>query len=152
MHKSTRSAGVTLVEVLVAIFITGVGMLALLTLFPLGALDMARAIKDDRTAAVAKRAQAFSQSGEELLSETAEFVAASLSTMSVDPKIAAHLREEYEDLAAEAADMEIQLHRLESVFPRPQVQRYVAPLLAQIRVIRMRIDKMISLLWLLKNG
>src|SRR5262249_45037479 len=43
-----RRAGITLVEVLVAILITGVGLLALLTLFPLGALEMAQAIKDDR--------------------------------------------------------------------------------------------------------
>src|SRR5947207_2182363 len=44
-----RRSGVTLVEVLVAIFVMGVGMIALLTLFPLGALQMAQAIKDDRT-------------------------------------------------------------------------------------------------------
>src|SRR3954464_8722899 len=44
----TRRPGVTLVEVLVAILITAVGLLALLTLFPLGALEMAQAIKDDR--------------------------------------------------------------------------------------------------------
>src|SRR5262245_53594734 len=43
-----RRNGVTLVEVLVAIFVMGIGMLALLTLFPLGALTMAQAIKDDR--------------------------------------------------------------------------------------------------------
>ncbi len=44
-----RSA-VTLIETLIAIFIMGVGLLALLTLFPLGALNMAQAIKDDRCA------------------------------------------------------------------------------------------------------
>jgi len=38
--------GVTLIEVLVAIFIMGIGLLALLTLFPLGALSMARAVRD----------------------------------------------------------------------------------------------------------
>ena len=43
-------AGVTLIEVLVAIFIMGIGLLALLTLFPLGALRMAKAIQDDRAA------------------------------------------------------------------------------------------------------
>ena len=43
-----RRAGVTLIEVLVAIMITGVGLLALLTLFPLGALEMAQSFKDDR--------------------------------------------------------------------------------------------------------
>lgn len=42
--------GATLVEVLVAIFVMGIGLLALLTLFPLGALSMAKAIQDDRAA------------------------------------------------------------------------------------------------------
>jgi hypothetical protein len=40
-------SGTTLVEVLVAIFVMGIGLLALLTLFPLGALNMAQAIQDD---------------------------------------------------------------------------------------------------------
>jgi type II secretory pathway pseudopilin PulG len=52
-----RSA-VTLIEVLVSIFIMGVGLLALLTLFPLGALTMAQAIKDDRCAQAAANAEA----------------------------------------------------------------------------------------------
>src|SRR5262249_17300090 len=52
-----RHSGVTLIEVVAAIFITGVGLLALLTLFPLGALNMAQAIKDDRTAHAAANAQ-----------------------------------------------------------------------------------------------
>src|SRR5262245_14916122 len=43
-----RRKGVTLMEVLVAITICGIGLLALLTLFPLGALEMAQAVKDDR--------------------------------------------------------------------------------------------------------
>jgi prepilin-type N-terminal cleavage/methylation domain-containing protein len=46
--KRSRSRGITLTEVLVAIFIMGIGLLALLSLFPLGALTMAQAIKDDR--------------------------------------------------------------------------------------------------------
>ncbi len=46
----TRRAGMTLVETLVAIFIMAIGLLALLTLFPLGALNMAQAIKDQRVA------------------------------------------------------------------------------------------------------
>lgn len=45
----TQRPGVTLIEVLVAIMITAIGLLALLTLFPLGALEMAQSIKDDRT-------------------------------------------------------------------------------------------------------
>jgi prepilin-type N-terminal cleavage/methylation domain-containing protein len=43
-----RRSGVTLLEVLVAIFVMGIGMLALLTLFPLGALRMAKALQDQR--------------------------------------------------------------------------------------------------------
>jgi prepilin-type N-terminal cleavage/methylation domain-containing protein len=49
-----RRRGVTLVEVLVAIFIMGIGLIALLTLFPIGVLRMAQAIKNDRTAQAAK--------------------------------------------------------------------------------------------------
>lgn len=44
----TRRPGVTLMEVLVAIMIMGVGLLALLTLFPLGAMEMVQSVKDDR--------------------------------------------------------------------------------------------------------
>jgi hypothetical protein len=45
-----RRPGITLLEVLSAIFITGIGLLSLLTLFPLGALKMLEAVNDDRTA------------------------------------------------------------------------------------------------------
>src|SRR5438874_168919 len=53
-----RRTAATLIEVLVAIFVMSVGLLALLTLFPLGALSMAQAIKDDRTAHAAANADA----------------------------------------------------------------------------------------------
>jgi hypothetical protein len=49
------------VEVLVAIFIMAIGLLTLLTLFPLGALSMAQAIKDDRTAHAAANATAVAE-------------------------------------------------------------------------------------------
>ncbi len=45
--------GATLLEVLVAIFIMGIGLIALLVLFPLGALTMAKAIRDERAAQAA---------------------------------------------------------------------------------------------------
>src|SRR3954452_21010406 len=45
--------GVTLIEVLITIFIMGIGMLALLALFPLGAVSMAQALKDDRVTSAA---------------------------------------------------------------------------------------------------
>jgi type II secretory pathway pseudopilin PulG len=51
-----RRPGITLLEVLVAIFIMAIGLLALLVLFPLGALSMADALKNDRTAAAAAAA------------------------------------------------------------------------------------------------
>lgn len=50
--------GVTLIEVLAAIFIMGIGMLAILVLFPLGALSIAKALRDDRCAAIAPNAHA----------------------------------------------------------------------------------------------
>jgi hypothetical protein len=46
----TRRPAVTLMEVLVAMFIMAIGMLALLALFPVGAVSMAQALKDDRCA------------------------------------------------------------------------------------------------------
>lgn len=50
MPLRTGRQGATLLEVLVAIFIMGIGLIALLVLFPVGALSMARAIQNERTA------------------------------------------------------------------------------------------------------
>jgi prepilin-type N-terminal cleavage/methylation domain-containing protein len=50
--------GVTLIEVLIAIFISSIGLLALLALFPLGAVNMAQAIKDAKAANAAVDAAA----------------------------------------------------------------------------------------------
>lgn len=49
---------VTLMEVLIAIFVMGIGMLSLLTLFPVGALNMSQAMRDDRAAQAARNATA----------------------------------------------------------------------------------------------
>src|SRR5262249_53709119 len=46
----TRRSGVTLLEVLVSIFVMGIGLLSLLALFPIGVLTMRQAIQDDRAA------------------------------------------------------------------------------------------------------
>jgi prepilin-type N-terminal cleavage/methylation domain-containing protein len=54
--------GVTLAEVLVAMFVVAIGMLALLALFPVGALQMAQAIKDDRCGHAAGNATAYVRS------------------------------------------------------------------------------------------
>jgi prepilin-type N-terminal cleavage/methylation domain-containing protein len=48
-----RRRGITLIEVLVAIFIMAIGLLAILTLFPLGAMRMGQALQDDRAASSA---------------------------------------------------------------------------------------------------
>src|SRR5262249_18690476 len=54
----TRRKGISLVEVLVAILITSVGLLALLVLFPLGALEMTQAVQADRTGHIKRSAGA----------------------------------------------------------------------------------------------
>src|SRR5690349_6011456 len=51
-----RRSGSSLVEVLVAIFVMGLGLIALLTLFPIGMLRMMRAIRDDQCALAAQTA------------------------------------------------------------------------------------------------
>lgn len=144
--------GTTLVEVLVAIFIMGVGLMSALTLFPLGALNMAEAIKDDRTAAIAAEAAAFSQAGGELLSQTADFVEISLSKGSADTDMATQLRQKYEQLALWAEDLEGELKALQGVYPRRVIQPHVGPLLAQIRSIRLRLAPVVQILSLVENG
>ncbi len=52
-----RRPAVTLLEVLIALFIMAIGMLALLVLFPLGAFSMGKALKDDRCASAAAMAE-----------------------------------------------------------------------------------------------
>jgi hypothetical protein len=51
-----RRPGATLLEVLVAIFVMGIGLLALLTLFPIGALRMAQAIQSESCAVTGQNA------------------------------------------------------------------------------------------------
>ena len=43
-------SGATLMEVLVAIFVTSIGLLGMLALFPLGVINMARALQEERAA------------------------------------------------------------------------------------------------------
>jgi hypothetical protein len=50
--------GTTLIEVLAAIFIMGIGTLAIMAMFPLAAVSMARSIRDDRVAHGALNAKA----------------------------------------------------------------------------------------------
>jgi hypothetical protein len=65
-------AGVTFVELMAAISAAGIGLLGILVLFPLGALEMARALKDDRTAAVAAQARDLSETGQALVAQEVE--------------------------------------------------------------------------------
>lgn len=55
----TRRPGLSLVEVLAALFIMGIGLISLFTLFPYGALQYASAFKDDRTAQCANAAESY---------------------------------------------------------------------------------------------
>jgi prepilin-type N-terminal cleavage/methylation domain-containing protein len=55
----TRRRGLSLTEVLVALFIMAIGLIAILTMFPLGALQMGQALKDDRTAQSAANADGY---------------------------------------------------------------------------------------------
>lgn len=56
-----KRPGATLIEVLVAIFVMGIGLLAILVLFPLGALNMAQAIRNDRCSQAAANAAAIAR-------------------------------------------------------------------------------------------
>ncbi|HEY1378160.1 MAG TPA: prepilin-type N-terminal cleavage/methylation domain-containing protein [Gemmataceae bacterium] len=58
MTTAARRRAVTLVEVLIAIFLMGIGLMAILSLFPLGAAQMAQALKDQRCAEAATNAAA----------------------------------------------------------------------------------------------
>src|SRR5262245_15168266 len=51
-----RRNAVTLTEVLIAIFVLSIGLMALLSLFPIGAAQMAQALKDQRSAEAANLA------------------------------------------------------------------------------------------------
>ncbi len=51
-----RRPGITLTEVLITLFVLAIGLMALLTLFPLAALNMVQAVQDDRAARAAANA------------------------------------------------------------------------------------------------
>jgi hypothetical protein len=58
MSLRTDRKAVTLTEVLIAIFLMGIGLMAILSLFPLGASQMAQALQDQRAAEAATTADA----------------------------------------------------------------------------------------------
>src|SRR5947209_15330729 len=55
----TRRPGLTMTEVLVALFVMALGTIAILTMFPLGMVQMGQALKDDRTSQAASSADGF---------------------------------------------------------------------------------------------
>jgi hypothetical protein len=112
---------------------------------------LARAIEDDRAAAIASDAAVLSQAAEELFSRTASFVEDSASNGRVDPCAAAQLREDYEHLALRAEDLEVRLEELQSFYASEEIQRYLAPLMAQLRSIRLRISPLVQILSLLEG-
>src|SRR5207253_6876299 len=62
-------SGVTLIEVLVSIFVTAIGLLALLALFPVGAFSMATAIKNGRCVQASINAKALAN-GRQIWTDT----------------------------------------------------------------------------------
>ncbi len=61
MPATANRRAVTLVEVLIAIFLMGIGLMAILSLFPLGASQMAQALKDQRCAEAGTNAAALAR-------------------------------------------------------------------------------------------
>lgn len=57
-HPTTRP-GISLIEAMIAIGVMAIGLLSLLTLFPLGALQIGKALKDDRCSETALQADAY---------------------------------------------------------------------------------------------
>jgi hypothetical protein len=58
-HAKTSRPGVSLTEVLVAMFVMALGMIALMTLFPLGAMQVGQALRDDRASQLARQADGY---------------------------------------------------------------------------------------------
>ncbi|HYH65830.1 MAG TPA: prepilin-type N-terminal cleavage/methylation domain-containing protein [Urbifossiella sp.] len=73
----SRRPGLSLTEVLVALFIMGIGCIAILTLFPLGALNMAQAFRDDRCTQSAYQADAYLRAYVQTARDTGRLNAAS---------------------------------------------------------------------------
>jgi hypothetical protein len=142
--------GVTLLEVLVAIFVTGVGLLALLVLFPLGVLNLAQAIQDDRTAALAADSVALSADGIDLLSRTQDFLRDSLFAGSAEPQTVLKLRQEYEKLEGNAAILNARLAELKPLAQRPRIRVQLLASLARIQGIETAASKIAALLRLLE--
>jgi hypothetical protein len=58
LRRTTRRTGFSLTEVIVALFVMAVGIISLLALFPVGAVQMGYALRDDRSQSTALQADA----------------------------------------------------------------------------------------------
>lgn len=58
-RRTNDRTGMSMAEVLVALFLLALGTIAILTMFPLGMYKMGQALKDDRTSQSAQQADAF---------------------------------------------------------------------------------------------
>ena len=58
MRRTSTRPAVTLMEVLIAIFILATGLVSVMAFFPLGALNMVRSVKDQRTGQLAQNSDA----------------------------------------------------------------------------------------------
>lgn len=138
--------GVTLLEVLIAIYIMGIGLLALLALFPLGMLSMAQAVQDDRVAVLAAESVALSETGADLISRTTQYVIISANAGSADPQTAAGLAAEFEDLEIWAADLERRLIDLKPLVQNRKLRKQFLASLAQVRGIQVIAGEVVELL------
>ena len=59
MTRHARRPGLSLTEVLVALFVMAIGLIGILTLFPVGAVSMGQALRDDRCSETALQADGF---------------------------------------------------------------------------------------------
>jgi len=142
---------VTLVEILIAIAILGVGLVKRLELFPVGALELAKAAKDDRAGTIAAEAADLSEAGQELLGQTSDFLEDAWAG-KIDGQEAAMLRDRYQDLADAATIIELQLLELRPSVPKPRVRPKVEVLLSQVRSIKRGLEGMSTLFGLLAEG
>jgi|SRR5262245_14307801 len=148
----SRRPGVTLLEVLVAIFITGIGLLALINLFSLAVLNMAQRVNDDRMGKIVLQTDALVAAADVLLPATGDFLAASLNQGSADPQAAGELRVGYEKLGDLAADLEARLKDIAPIVQDPVARKQLRIALDAIERIQAATAIMEELLTLLETG
>lgn len=74
MPMIRSKAGITLLEVLIVLFITGVGLLSLVALFPTALQNMSQAVQDNRSGHVQQSATALAASVSDASAGVSEFV------------------------------------------------------------------------------